>query len=205
MRKILLLIMSIGALISCNSEEITESIETGSLMGSPSLKVQEGISIQNSGLVLLNPFLPKLFENLGLTSGNGFVNSDKKIDAVFYLQYLVDGSLDNEDSDLVLNKILCGIPVSETITSGIDLSNEEKIIIEELLQTIITQWTPLIGSSIDGLQGSFLQREGVLTETEDGWQLTVEKKAFDILLDQLPWSFTSIKYQWMGKRLTVEW
>lgn len=205
MKKILLLIVSIGALISCNSDEILDTIETAPLMSSPSLKVQEPILIENAGLVLLNPYLPELFKQLGLTSDSQFIDSNKKIEAVYYLQYLVFGSFGPEDSILALNKILCGIPISESVTNGIDLSNEEKIIIEQLLPAVISQWRVISNTSVQGFRDSFLHRKGILVETEDGWELKVEGKAFDMLLDQIPWSISIVRYPWMNKTLHANW
>ena len=35
--------------------------------------------------------------------------------------------------------------------------------------------------------------------------LTVEKKAFDILLEQIPWSFRTVKLPWNKYIIHVEW
>ena len=39
----------------------------------------------------------------------------------------------------------------------------------------------------------------------DAWHLLVEPRAFDMLLDQLPWSFSMIKHPWMDRVVYVDW
>jgi hypothetical protein len=36
-------------------------------------------------------------------------------------------------------------------------------------------------------------------------KLQVERRGFDILLDQLPWNMGIIKTQWMDEPLSVDW
>ncbi|MCD8263455.1 MAG: hypothetical protein LUD02_04235 [Tannerellaceae bacterium] len=55
------------------------------------------------------------------------------------------------------------------------------------------------------IKGRFLQREGCLEEKEDKYQLKVEVKSYDILLDSIPWNFHTINYSWMEKPLFVNW
>jgi hypothetical protein len=35
--------------------------------------------------------------------------------------------------------------------------------------------------------------------------LSVEAKAFDMLLEQLPWSYSTIKFPWMARPIYTEW
>ncbi|NCG26197.1 MAG: hypothetical protein GWP42_01465, partial [Verrucomicrobiales bacterium] len=55
------------------------------------------------------------------------------------------------------------------------------------------------------LREGFLLRDARLLELEESWQLKVEGKTLDILMDGMPWSFGIIKLPWMDKRLIVEW
>ena len=61
------------------------------------------------------------------------------------------------------------------------------------------------GTSVDGFRGSFLIRNGVMADTGELWQLTVEEKSYDILLDSIPWSISPVKFPWMEKPLYVNW
>ena len=58
---------------------------------------------------------------------------------------------------------------------------------------------------MDGLRSSFLEREGRLSEGEQGWQLQVQRVGFDVLLDQLPWGIGCVSLPWMNRPLFVEW
>jgi hypothetical protein len=37
------------------------------------------------------------------------------------------------------------------------------------------------------------------------WELQVEKKAYDVLLETLPWGIQMIQMSWMKERLVVLW
>jgi hypothetical protein len=60
-------------------------------------------------------------------------------------------------------------------------------------------------TSTDSFRAAFLQREGKLEETDACYLLTLEEKAYDLLLDTCPWGFKTIKYQWMEKMIQVKW
>ncbi|MFD2288117.1 hypothetical protein GJU39_20145 [Pedobacter petrophilus] len=51
--------------------------------------------------------------------------ADKQSDAVHYLQFVVTGMMETDEPDLVLIKILCGVPVHQPVKSGIEISQEE--------------------------------------------------------------------------------
>ena len=48
-------------------------------------------------------------------------------------------------------------------------------------------------------------RNANLVEKNDFWELTVEKRAYDLLIHKSPFSFAIIKYPWMEKPLHVVW
>ena len=164
-----------------------------------------GVYVKNAGLVLLRPYFPMLFERLGLTKENMFINKDTQIKAVHYLQFLINGQSHTEEHHLVLNKVLCGLELTTPISGGIDISAEEVTLIEGLLEAVIDHWSALRGTTTEGFRESFLIREGKLTENESTLELKVEQKAYDMLLDQLPYSYSPIKLPWMNKQLDVIW
>ena len=161
--------------------------------------------INNAGIVLVQPYLPMLFDRLGLTKENKFVNRDSQQKAVHYLQYLINGRSHTEEHHLALNKILCGLEITTPITSGIDISDNEVKLMEGLLEAVIQNWSILGNTSIEGFRESFLIRDGKLTENENSWGLHVEQKAFDMLIDQIPYSYSPINYSWMEKIIQVKW
>lgn len=165
----------------------------------------EPISINNAGLVLSSTYIPTLFQRLKLTEGKAFISEKTKFQALFCLQYMVDGRSEAPEYLLTLNKLLCGIPLSTPIPNQIDLPDGAMSMIDGLLTAMISHWSALGSTSVEGLRTTFLLREGQLLQAEKQWQLNVLPGPFDMLLDQIPWSFQTIKYPWMDKPLFVTW
>ncbi|MGD8777783.1 MAG: contractile injection system tape measure protein [Ignavibacteria bacterium] len=163
------------------------------------------IYIENAGLVLVAPFLPRFFESLKLVENSEFKDDNLKERGVNILQYLVNEREFNPEFMLQLNKLLCGMRIDEVITSDMRVTENEKEECNQLLESIIKNWQALKNTSVQGLRNSFLERKGVLKKSGSGWTLNIEKKAFDILLDTLPWSIAIIKLKWMQQTLFVEW
>ncbi len=163
------------------------------------------ISINNSGLVLLQSFLNPYFQRIGLLDGDRFTGEQQQRDAVNYLQFLATGQAKTDEQYLVLNKIFCGLELHEPIDTGINISAKNKELAEGLIQAVIQHWSAIGSSSVDGFRGNWLIRDGVLSETEEQWELTVEKRPYDILLERLPFSYNIIKLPWMTKPLCVNW
>ena len=165
----------------------------------------EDIYIANAGMVLLAPYLPRLFERLGFTDRGEFKTRLTAERAVHCLQFLVNSNLNSPEYQLVLNKLLCGVKPGLPICRGIELSADERLQIEGLLKAVTQHWKALENTSIDGLRESFLRRNGRLQLKDDSWQLAVETRTFDMLLEQVPWSFNTIKFAWMDRVIYVEW
>lgn len=165
----------------------------------------DAIYINNAGLILLYPFLQNLFEHLGLTKENAWIDSTSQQLAVLVTEYLVKGKCEVEEFDLMLNKILCGIDLDEIVATWIQLNDEIKTECEVLLNEVISRWSVLKNTSIEGLRETFLQRHGKLSKVDKGWLLQVEQNAVDILLNHLPWGLGIIKLPWMKEMLFVEW
>jgi hypothetical protein len=164
------------------------------------------IFIKNAGLIILSPYLGMLFQKCGLTDSEGFIDEESKFKAVHLLEYAATGNTGKEEHELVINKLLCGMDVTEPVERNVTLTDGDKETVNGLLSAITQQWTPLKGTSIDGLRTSFLQRDGKLEEEEEEqYFLKIEQKAFDMLLDQIPWNISQIKLSWMEKILLIEW
>jgi len=165
----------------------------------------EPLYINNSGVILLHPFLQSHFRALKLYGDDGFIDQTYKERAVLLLHYLSTAETEAAEFDLILEKILCGLGLEDTLPVVIDLTEEEKIESGKLLEAVISYWEPLKNTSIAGLQNTFLQREGRLELKDNGWLLTVEQKTVDILLGKLPWGFGTIRLPWMQEILSVDW
>lgn len=166
------------------------------------------IYIENAGLVLLHPFFVPLFNQLKFTVNDCFTDDYARNKALLLTQFLVNGSEFFEEQHLVLNKILCGIPIDEPIFQELEITNEERSEAADLLNQIIQLWTKnnnQVNGTTEGLQQSFFQRTGKLVKKGDDWQLQVEQRAYDMLLSSLPWGIGIIKTSWMKGMLWVEW
>ncbi|MFW0717712.1 contractile injection system tape measure protein [Pedobacter sp. N23S346] len=169
-------------------------------------EIFEGIiPVKNAGLVLINHNIPLLFERLNLIDDNKVFLPEKQAAAIHYLQFLATGQLETDEPDLALNKVLCGIPLRKSITNQTVISHAEIELMTQLLQAVIGYWTAIGSSSIDGFRGNWLIRDGLLSEQDDRWELLIERRVYDILINQSPFSFSVIKYPWMIKPLYVQW
>ena len=87
-----------------------------------------------------------------------------------------------------------------------ELNQDELNTIDSLLETAKTNWSKMRNTSIRALQESFLNRAGFIEKTEWECTLTVEERAYDILLDNIPWSIqTCTIFPWMENILKVNW
>jgi hypothetical protein len=169
----------------------------------------DAIFIGNAGLVLFNPYLPMLFERLDLLTdtdkGPRIVDADAMSRGVHLLQYLVDGRLDAPEPELVLNKLLCGLPTAQPIAASIAPSAADIAMCDGLIAAVIANWSIIGNTSPAGLRDTFLQREGRLTHGADRWTLVVQRKTVDVLIDQVPWSFAMLYHRWMNEAVHVTW
>ncbi|ODT35004.1 MAG: hypothetical protein BGN92_08475 [Sphingobacteriales bacterium 41-5] len=165
--------------------------------------LKEGIFIENAGLILVASFLPMLFKNLRLLKNNTLTSPPK---TVLVLNFLVTGQWQCGDYALTLPKILCGLNAETFVdVQRFRISTRIKKECEALLLSVIGHWSVLKNTSPAGLRNSFLQRNGKLSFENDKWLLQVERNSYDMLLDQLPWSYTIIKLPWMKNIMTTEW
>lgn len=161
--------------------------------------------IQNSGLVLLYPYLKRYLETLNLVQDNQFVSITHQLQAIHELEFLVRGHQPYREYDLVLNKVLCGIPLSKPIDMEFPSKNFAETEAEQLLQSAIRNWTIIKNTSVDGFRRSFLMREGKLIQKENSWTLICDRKGYDVLLERLPYPIYVVKLTWMDRPLYVEW
>lgn len=164
------------------------------------------IGIQNAGLVLLWPFLPRFFASLGLTSQGQFADEAAATRACLLLQYLVAGTTEGLfEALLPLNKLLCGIALAQPLPTDWDIQPEEAEAATTLLDAVIQNgplWRTL---SVEGFRQAFLQREGLLSTRDGHWLLQAARETHDIIIDRLPWAVRHVKLPWMERLLFTEW
>ncbi|WP_113922141.1 contractile injection system tape measure protein [Cognataquiflexum aquatile] len=169
------------------------------------LEVGGHIKINNSGLVLTWPFLTMLFTRLGLIEGNRFKDETSQNRAVYLLQYLAFGDVDFPEYELVLNKLIVGMPLAIHLEPGIELTDEEKDLCQSLLKGMLQNWEKLKTSTLEALQVTFLQRVGELVFEDSQVALNVEKKGVDALMESISWNIKLFKLPWMEKAIQITW
>ena len=167
--------------------------------------LEEPLYIQEAGLVLTWSFLTTYFSRIGLLTDNTFTNVAESIQGVHLLHFLASGHTSAPEHELTMSKLLCGIDLDTPIPTEVDLGKEALAHGEDLLKAMMKYWPPMEQSSPDGLRGSFLMREGRLTETAETWELQIEQKPYDLLLAKASFSYSIVKLPWMSKVLYVQW
>lgn len=161
--------------------------------------------IRNAGLILFHPFLETLFTRTGLMEEQQFVDDTARNRAVLLLQYLATEQTEFEDRELVLNKILCQVPLTSPVPLKLTPTPEETTVCTSLFEVIPERWSQMKHTTRTGLSESLILRNGVIKLSGAEWNLRVEQKGYDVLLQTLPWAFGLVKTKWMDKALTTEW
>jgi len=159
----------------------------------------------DSGIVLLTPYIPMLLEKAGCIKAGKFIDDGSKKMAVALLNYTVCGSYEPPKAEKSIAQLICGFDAGEKITELPPISDELKALADSLLQGVIANWGALGHTSADGLRASFLIRRGILENGEEGQELSVENSTYDMLLDKLPWGYSTVKLSWMKTPLHVKW
>lgn len=164
------------------------------------------IAIDNGGLVLFLPWLTALFNNLNyLNEDQQFKSIIHQERAVLILQYLTHYDEENLSPALFLNKLICGLPLLFPINLDIRLTEEEKTECKELITNIIEYWPSIRGTSIKGVQETFIRREGIIQPDKENWIIRIENKTVDILMQDIPWSYTVSSLPWNKYLIYTEW
>ncbi len=165
----------------------------------------DGIFAEHAGLILLHPFYRHLLLHTGLTTQGKFIGRTEQERAIWLLHFIATGSLEAEEHQLLLPKILCGYPMELSPDKNIllDASTCEEAL--DMMKAAIEQWAILKHTSVDGLREGFLQRKGKLYTKNGDTCIAMESSSIDILLDQLPWNLNIVKLPWVKQLIRVEW
>lgn len=168
----------------------------------------EALTVGNAGLCLLAPWFVRLFAMLGWLDEERkkFRNTSSKVRAVFLLQYLACGTEKAwREAELAFNRLLTALPGHVPLPKSQPLTDEERQTADGMVAGVKANWPQMNGTSVEGFRGSFILREGTLEQEEERWLLTVEEKAYDILLETVPWGFRQIRLPWLKKHVQVKW
>lgn len=161
--------------------------------------------VRHAGLILLAPFFERLFAVCELRDQQQWVDKAAQYTAVHLLHYVCTGLEQRAEHELMLEKVCCGVAVQEPIPRDWLLRAEQKAEAHDLLTAVIEHWKALKNTSIEGLRATFLARDGLLTRRDDDWVLRVERKTLDVLLDRIPWGYSTVAMPWNAYVIHVEW
>lgn len=164
----------------------------------------ETVACDNAGLVLLHLYFQPLFKRLELLDGNHFAAPEAAARAISALHYVATGLGEVDADRLPLCKLLTGIPLDTPVVAP-KLPDDARLLCDSLLQSAIGHWPAIGQQSLAGFRGNFLQRAGSLVAGEDRWTLTVEKRAYDLLIAQSPFGVALVRYPWMRQPVHVVW
>lgn len=185
--------LSGDVLLTNKEEENQEQTET------------DAIVVQNAGLIILWPYFFRLFDKCGLLIDRKFKDETSLQKGIILTQYLVTGSLEIHENELVLNKILCGAEQRTPVDVKLNIDEVELQICDSLLKGVLQNWQKLNNSSVETLRQTFLIREGILTPNELDYDLDIVKETFDVLLETIPWNISIIQTTFMKNRIIVDW
>jgi hypothetical protein len=181
---------------------------------SPSFPVDRqaapGLPVSAAGLVLLHPWLPRLFAALGWVAerhppGEPFPWA-RLPQALALLHWLATGRDDPLEFELGTAKLLLGLaPDAPLPVAGGLLDDAARREGRALLEAVVGHWSALGQTSVDGFRVAFLQRAGLLQAEDEHWLLRPHSESYDLLLSRLPWSIGLIRLPWMPQRLQIEW
>lgn len=194
-------------IVNMISEKLMPEEEKNWLTGEP-MSDPKIFFIDNAGLCLLSAWFLRLLSMLDyLNEARKDIKDTKsRIRAIFLLQYLTcQEEKEYRETELVFNRLLVGLPMHIPLPKRLELTAEEKQIADSLLSAVKAYWPKMNGTSMKGFLQSFVTRTGRLEEQDEKWVLTVDDKAFDILLDSIPWGFRQIRLPWLKKYIQVKW
>jgi hypothetical protein len=160
----------------------------------------------DAGLVLLHPFLPRLFEACRLIAPNARrIEPEQQPHAAALLHWLATGRDEAHEHELTLAKLLLGVAPDAPLLPAPTVAPAWRDEGEALLAAAIAHWGALGSTGIEGLRASFLQRRGRLVREDAQWRLTVAHEAFDLLLARLPWALSLVRLPWGPEPIAVDW
>lgn len=163
------------------------------------------VHVSNAGMIIFCPFLTPFFERSNLLSDGLFIDVAGQNRGAYLLQYLVYQEIDFPEHQLLLNKLLVGLPPAHALAPIDEITAKDKELADSLMGGLRSNWEKVQNSSDAAIRASFLQREGVLTTNSEHHKLTVAQKGLDILLDFIPWDIQRVDLPWLDYSIEVFW
>ena len=174
---------------------------------SPAAAASFGLTVSHAGLVLIAPFIPRLFEarNIAVPQAKSLASPVLPL-ACALLHFAATGREDGHEFEMAFIKILLGVHHDTPVPFARGLLKKgDRDEVDSLLTAVVGHWRVLKRTSADGLRTAFLQRRGLLVEEHTQWRLQVEGASIDLLLNQLPWGISTVTLPWLNKPIQTEW
>lgn len=156
-----------------------------------------------AGLALLWPFLPGLFQQLGLIERGCFLNLQAQHNAAASLDWLLlEG---RSSSGPTISHWLCGlIHTEQTELSQLNMDIHQKLMrwLDMLPSLLHGTWRKL---SVSDICQWFLLRPGWISINNKHNTLFIQPDVFDVLLNDWQWPIDIIILPWLDQPLTVRW
>jgi hypothetical protein len=161
--------------------------------------------IEDAGLVILWPFIERLFTRVELLDERRFRDEPAQTQAIAMLAHLALGDPEAPEHRLAFAKLLCGRSPEQPceLDGPLDVAVCDEC--DAMLTAVIDHAPILDAMPIPRFRASFLQRAGALGVRAGSWLLTVERQPYDLVLERFSWSWAWVKLPWMPDPLTVEW
>jgi len=131
----------------------------------------ESLLAGNAGVIILWPYLEIFFRGLGLLNAEKqFESESSKWRAIQLLHYLSYGAEEAEESEFLLNKLICNLGLEESVPLIFELTDEEKQECENLLKAVLSNWP--------------------------AYDLLLDKLSWPISILKLPWNSYLIHVKW---------
>lgn len=196
-------VAAVNTVLNRDETKEAEILESSLFLKEEIAEVPANHYVNNAGLILLHPFLKQLFLNCGLLNKDNTIK-DPEV-AAHLLHYTATAKEQDYENEMLFEKLLCNIPLNQTINRNIILSEEFKKHSNEMLRAALDHWPVMKNSSVALLQNEYLQRPGKIILTGDNPKVLVERKTQDILLDKITWNIGIVKLAWKNKVIFVDW
>ncbi len=162
--------------------------------------------VEFAGLILLYPYLPRLFKRLDWLTEDKQIKDECINSAASALIYLATGSQQAREYQMSWIKVLLARQ-PESLLIPDDIPLETKIIneLDSVLNSLLSHWAALKNSSVTSMQSAFINRKGLLRWQDNYWQLTIEPKGMDVLIGQLPFPIETVSLLWIKQPIRVSW
>ena len=167
------------------------------------LSTASRVEISNAGMVLLHPFMKKLFRDLGLMENVTFSHDAARCRGIYVWHYVASGFEDDTDINFLLPKLLCGLSPDEILCKEVSISDYERSICLNHLCRLLRYWD--LAPDIESLRRDYLSRSGTIEYINGLWTLRVDHRELDHRAGGSFQSPVTILHAWQKEPLEVYW